>query len=278
MPPPGYLPNRGIETASLKSPAVGGWFFTTSTTWEAPNTSSFLQFSVTPASRLTPSLYVMGKTVCSHCAIWTSACQPWPPLVAPQSPQPHPSSVTKSSGSQCTKLSSSSRKVLEKETLWGSLVEPRFADIGPDFKASILSALSTYSSQDWNLVLGPSLHHPHPKSNRDKSHQLDPPAGGPAHRLRTRNRQLRWEQLPKLGNISSDKIRFDLRDCSKHQLNRLWCSESHQIAHSSLFLALKSVSSSEKWKRSVFCWESLKLSPWRCGNRLADVASVSCIR
>ena len=78
--------------------------------------------------------------------------------------------------------------------------------------------------------------------------------------------------------MSSDKIRFDLRDCSKHQLNCLWCSESHQIAHSSLFLALKSISSSEKWKRSVFLWKSLKLFPWRCCNRLVDVASASRIK
>ena len=57
---------------------------------------------------------------------------------------------------------------------WGSLVEPGFADRGPDFESNVLSALSAYSSQDWNLVLGPRLHHPHPKNNRGKSHQLDP--------------------------------------------------------------------------------------------------------
>ena len=33
-PPPGDLPNPGIETASLKSPALAGRFFTTSATWE----------------------------------------------------------------------------------------------------------------------------------------------------------------------------------------------------------------------------------------------------
>ena len=34
-PPPGDLPNPGIEPASLMSPALAGRFFTASTTWEA---------------------------------------------------------------------------------------------------------------------------------------------------------------------------------------------------------------------------------------------------
>ena len=34
-PPPGDLPNPGIEPASLLSPALAGGFFTTSATWEA---------------------------------------------------------------------------------------------------------------------------------------------------------------------------------------------------------------------------------------------------
>ena len=33
---PGYLPNPGIETTSLVSPALVGRFFTIRTTWEAP--------------------------------------------------------------------------------------------------------------------------------------------------------------------------------------------------------------------------------------------------
>ena len=37
--PPGDLPNPRIEPVSLMSPVlVGGWFFTISTTWEAPTT------------------------------------------------------------------------------------------------------------------------------------------------------------------------------------------------------------------------------------------------
>ena len=35
-PPPGDLPNSGIEPTSPKSPAVAGRFCTTGTTWEAP--------------------------------------------------------------------------------------------------------------------------------------------------------------------------------------------------------------------------------------------------
>ena len=34
-PPPGDLPNPEIESVSLRSPALAGRFFTTSTTWEA---------------------------------------------------------------------------------------------------------------------------------------------------------------------------------------------------------------------------------------------------
>ena len=36
-PPPGDLPDSGIEPASLLSPALAGEFFTTSFTWEAPS-------------------------------------------------------------------------------------------------------------------------------------------------------------------------------------------------------------------------------------------------
>ena len=35
-PPPGGLPDPGIEPESLMSPALAGGFFTTSATWEAP--------------------------------------------------------------------------------------------------------------------------------------------------------------------------------------------------------------------------------------------------
>ena len=35
FPPPGDLPDPGIEPVSLMSPALAGGFFTTSATWEA---------------------------------------------------------------------------------------------------------------------------------------------------------------------------------------------------------------------------------------------------
>ena len=38
-PPPGDLPNQGIKTASLASPALTGRFFTHWATWEAPTNS-----------------------------------------------------------------------------------------------------------------------------------------------------------------------------------------------------------------------------------------------
>ena len=37
FPPPGDLPDPGIEPASVTSPALAGKFFTTSATWEALN-------------------------------------------------------------------------------------------------------------------------------------------------------------------------------------------------------------------------------------------------
>ena len=43
-PLPGDLPNPGIEPVSLMSPALAGWFFNTSATWEALLKAS-VQFS-----------------------------------------------------------------------------------------------------------------------------------------------------------------------------------------------------------------------------------------
>ena len=39
---PGDLPDPGIETLSLKSPAMAGGFFTTSATWEAPEVKGII--------------------------------------------------------------------------------------------------------------------------------------------------------------------------------------------------------------------------------------------
>ena len=41
-PPSGDLPNPGIEPMSLMSPALVGWFFTTSATWEAHSLINYL--------------------------------------------------------------------------------------------------------------------------------------------------------------------------------------------------------------------------------------------
>ena len=35
-PPPGDLPDPGMEPESLMSPVLVGWYFITSATWEAP--------------------------------------------------------------------------------------------------------------------------------------------------------------------------------------------------------------------------------------------------
>ena len=46
-PPPGDLPNPGIDE-SLTSPALAGRFLTTSATWEAPLISVFFPMSLNP--------------------------------------------------------------------------------------------------------------------------------------------------------------------------------------------------------------------------------------
>ena len=57
--PPGDLPDPGIEPASLKSPALAGKFFTTSTTWKAHITKhmgpNFEKIQVNPV-RLLPAV------------------------------------------------------------------------------------------------------------------------------------------------------------------------------------------------------------------------------
>ena len=53
FPPPGYLPNSGIDPVSLASPALAGGFFTTSATWEAECCAlSKIQFHLLSASSL----------------------------------------------------------------------------------------------------------------------------------------------------------------------------------------------------------------------------------
>ena len=45
-PPPGDLPDPGVEPESLTSPALAGWFFTTSASWEAQETQNIFHFPV----------------------------------------------------------------------------------------------------------------------------------------------------------------------------------------------------------------------------------------
>ena len=51
FPPPGDLPDPGIEPVSLTSPALAGAFFTTSATWEAPGRRDYI-----PINSLRPGL------------------------------------------------------------------------------------------------------------------------------------------------------------------------------------------------------------------------------
>ena len=50
-PPPGDPPDPGIKPTSLTSPALAGWFFTSSATWEAltrARSELFLEFQPLP--------------------------------------------------------------------------------------------------------------------------------------------------------------------------------------------------------------------------------------
>ena len=47
-PPPGNLPDQGIELESLMSPALAGRFFTTSATWEAWECPPFYSVHLSP--------------------------------------------------------------------------------------------------------------------------------------------------------------------------------------------------------------------------------------
>ena len=62
-PPPGDLPDPGIEPESLGSPALAGGFFTTSTTWKAyiyPEKTTILKDICTPM--FTAALFTIART------------------------------------------------------------------------------------------------------------------------------------------------------------------------------------------------------------------------
>ena len=54
FPPPGDLPNPGIEPKSLMSPALAGRFFMSSGTWEALRNSLAILKNVTPTMTIWP--------------------------------------------------------------------------------------------------------------------------------------------------------------------------------------------------------------------------------
>ena len=62
FPPPGDLPYPGIEPQSLESPALGGGFFTTSSTWEAQNSIHHLTVENSPACLGRISIWLQGLT------------------------------------------------------------------------------------------------------------------------------------------------------------------------------------------------------------------------
>ena len=65
FPPPGDLPDPGIEPSSLMSPALADRFFTTNATWEALGVR-------TTALKSAVCAYVVGCVIC----VWLSAT-PW---------------------------------------------------------------------------------------------------------------------------------------------------------------------------------------------------------
>ena len=63
-PPPGGLPDPGIEPACLASPALAGGFFTTSAVWEAPGSFvASISFLVTAMSVSQTGLQACLSTV-----------------------------------------------------------------------------------------------------------------------------------------------------------------------------------------------------------------------
>ena len=56
MPTSGNLPDPGIKPGSLKSPALAGGFFTTSTTWEAQEGIGAAAAAATKSRQLRPTL------------------------------------------------------------------------------------------------------------------------------------------------------------------------------------------------------------------------------
>ena len=71
-PPPGDLPDPGIKHKSLTSPALTGRFFTTSATWEVPN-SEILALILVVAEAVFPLQFRMGSIPCQIDPLWGGA-------------------------------------------------------------------------------------------------------------------------------------------------------------------------------------------------------------
>ena len=69
-PPPGDLPDPGIEPMSLTSPALAGGFFTTSATWAAPVVHTYLLIYIHTYVR--PVLYMCVRMHARVCSIASS--------------------------------------------------------------------------------------------------------------------------------------------------------------------------------------------------------------
>ena len=69
-PPPGDLPNQGIQPRSSMSPAFAGGFFTTSATWKA--VSSRVALPTPRLSTVDPKVFTISQTALSQpiCQLW----------------------------------------------------------------------------------------------------------------------------------------------------------------------------------------------------------------
>ena len=78
FPTPGHLPDPGIETASLASPALAGRFFTTSTTWETLWSPAYQYIYLLSSTSVSSVLLFSCSVISDSLKPWTVALQaPW---------------------------------------------------------------------------------------------------------------------------------------------------------------------------------------------------------
>ena len=65
MPPPGDLPDPGMESASLMSPALASGFFTTRATWEA-HTASLIMLIINLLKNVCCSISMRYVIISNH--------------------------------------------------------------------------------------------------------------------------------------------------------------------------------------------------------------------